>query len=104
VKPCLAAIQAGGVRALAHITGGGLTENLPRVVPDGLTAGGVAAGEMLRTFNCGIGMAVIVDPDRADSVAGVLADAGERVHRIGRIVAGDGASELGDLEAAWPGG
>ena len=123
VKPCLAAIQAGGVRALAHVTGGGLTENLPRVVPDGLTprlqgftwpvppvfrwlaqAGGVAAGEMLRTFNCGIGMAVIVDPDRADSVAGVLADAGERVHRIGRIVAGDEASELGDLEAAWPGG
>ena len=125
VKPCLAAIRAGGVRALAHITGGGLVENLPRVIPEGLAprlqgltwpvpavfrwlarAGGVAPGEMLRTFNCGLGMAVIVDPGRAEAVTAVLAESGERVHRIGRIVAGDGAPGLGDLdalEAAWPG-
>ena len=122
VKPCLAAIAAGGVRALAHITGGGLTENLPRVLPDGLTAridglawplppefgwlsqaGGVPADEMLRTFNCGIGMAVIVDPDAAEAVAARLAEAGERVHPIGRIVTGGKGIDLGAVEAAWPG-
>jgi len=125
VKPCLAAIAAGGVRALAHITGGGLVENLPRVLPDGLAArlaggswpvppvfewlsaaGGMTAREMLRTFNCGVGMAVIADPDRADSVAAGLGKAGERVHRIGRIVARDqsaGPLDMGELEAAWRG-
>ncbi|MEE8293867.1 MAG: phosphoribosylformylglycinamidine cyclo-ligase, partial [Kiloniellales bacterium] len=75
VRPCLAAVAAGGVKALAHVTGGGLLENLPRVLPEGLavridglcwpvppvftwlsTAGEVAVSEMLRTFNCGIGM------------------------------------------------
>jgi phosphoribosylformylglycinamidine cyclo-ligase len=125
VKPCLAAIAAGGVRALAHITGGGLVENLPRVIPDGLAArlaggswpvppvfewlaavGGITAGEMLRTFNCGIGMAVIVDPGEAERLAAGLGEAGERVHRIGRIVARDpeaGPLDLGELEAAWLG-
>jgi phosphoribosylformylglycinamidine cyclo-ligase len=124
VKSCLAAIAAGGVRALAHITGGGLPENLPRVIPDGLAAclaggswpvppvfawltaaGGVAAAEMLRTFNCGIGMAVIVDPERADEIAARFGEAGERVHRIGRIVARDpeaGPFQLDDPEALWP--
>jgi len=125
VKPCLAAIAAGGVRALAHITGGGLLENLPRVIPDELAArldgpawpvppvfrwlsqaGGVPPGEMLRTFNCGIGMAVIVDPDEAEQIAADLAKAGERVHRIGRIVKrepGAAALDPGALEAAWHG-
>ncbi len=84
VKSCLAALQTGGVRAFAHITGGGLTENLPRVLPDDLCAtldpaswtapavfdwlakqGGIEAAEMRRTFNCGIGMTVIVAPDSA---------------------------------------
>lgn len=125
VKPCLAAIAAGGIRALAHITGGGLVENLPRVIPDGLAArlaggswpvppvfrwlaaaGGVPADDMLRTFNCGIGMAVIVAPDRAEGAAAAFAGAGERVHRIGRIVPRDreaGSFELDDAEALWPG-
>jgi len=125
VKPCLSAIAAGGVRALAHITGGGLVENLPRVIPDGLAArlaggswpvppvfrwlaaaGGVPAGDMLRTFNCGVGMAVIVAPDRAEGAAAAFAGAGERVHRIGRIVRRDreaGSFELDDAEALWPG-
>jgi len=125
VKPCLAAIAADGIRALAHITGGGLVENLPRVIPDGLAArlaggswpvppvfrwlaaaGGVPAGDMLRTFNCGIGMAVIVAPDRAEGAAAAFAGAGERVHRIGRIVRRDreaGSFELDDAEALWPG-
>ncbi len=125
VKPCLAAIAAGGIRALAHITGGGLVENLPRVIPAGLAArlaggswpvppvfrwlaaaGGVPAGDMLRTFNCGIGMAVIVAPDRAEGAAAAFAGAGERVRRIGRVVPRDreaGSFELDDAEALWPG-
>ncbi len=125
VRACLAAIETGGVRALAHITGGGLVENLPRVLPDGLAAriegltwplapvfawlaetGGVSAAEMLRTFNCGIGMAVIAAPDEAEAVAERLAAEGERVHRIGRIAArraGAPAVDLSEVEAAWPG-
>ena len=124
VKPCLAAIAAGGIRALAHITGGGLVENLPRVLPAGLAAvldglawplppvfrwlsaaGGVAPEEMLRTFNCGIGMVAVVEPERAEAVAAALGEAGERVHRIGRIVARDEAAaplDAGALAAAWP--
>ena len=80
VRSCLAAIrETGGVKALAHITGGGFTENIPRVLPDGLgvridlarvpftplfrwlaATGGIAEQEMLRTFNCGVGMVVVV--------------------------------------------
>jgi phosphoribosylformylglycinamidine cyclo-ligase len=104
VRSCLAAIRAGGVHALAHITGGGLVENLPRVLPSHLAAeidgaawspppvfawladaGGVPAAEMLRTFNCGIGMVVVVAADRAEAIAALLAGQGERVFRIGRI-------------------
>jgi phosphoribosylformylglycinamidine cyclo-ligase len=106
VKSCLAAIRAGGVHALAHITGGGLLENIPRILPDGLAAtldssswdepalfgwlaeaGGIARHEMYRTFNCGIGMAVIVAADAADEIAATLRDAGETVTRIGRVEA-----------------
>jgi len=110
VKSCLAAIRAGGVHALAHITGGGLLENIPRVLPDGLAArldasgwreppvfgwlaqaGGIARHEMYRTFNCGVGMAVIVAPEAADALTAIFADYGETVSRIGRIEArGDG--------------
>src|SRR4051794_9230118 len=92
VRSCLAGIrETGGVKALAHITGGGFTENIPRVLPDGLavcvdlahvpvlpvfkwlaTTGGIVESEMLRTFNCGIGMVAVVDPARAEAVAAVL--------------------------------
>jgi phosphoribosylformylglycinamidine cyclo-ligase len=124
VRPCLAALKAGGVKAYAHITGGGLIENVPRVLLDGLAAeidaatwalppvfawlartAGIARIEMARTFNCGIGMVAIVAPDRADAIAAVLTQAGERVHRIGRIVkgAGEASAHLVNLERAWPG-
>jgi phosphoribosylformylglycinamidine cyclo-ligase len=104
VKACLAALETGAVRALAHITGGGLVENLPRVLPEGAAAvidgaawpvppvfswlardGGVPAGEMIRTFNCGIGMAVVAEAARAAEVEAALVGAGESVFRIGRI-------------------
>ncbi|MCB1365098.1 MAG: phosphoribosylformylglycinamidine cyclo-ligase [Rhodobacteraceae bacterium] len=114
VKPSLAAIRAGGVHALAHVTGGGLTENLPRVLPEGLGAeidlgawtrppvfgwmqqvGGIAAPEMLKTFNCGIGMIVVCEAGRADDLAALLAEAGEGVHRIGRVCNGRGVTYTG---------
>lgn len=116
VKPALAAIRAGGVHALAHITGGGLTENLPRVLPDDLGAqidlnawdlppvfrwmaetGGIAEAEMLKTFNCGIGMIVVCAADRADDLAALLTDAGETVARIGAVTEGEGVSYAGKL-------
>ena len=116
VKPALAAIRAGGVRGLAHITGGGLTENLPRILPEGCGAaidlgawrlppvfrwlaetGGIAPSEMLKTFNAGIGMVLVVAPDRADALAGLLADMGERVHRLGHVTDGAGVTYAGAL-------
>ena len=107
VRPLLTAIrETGAIKALAHITGGGLTENLPRVVPDDLAAsidldtlsphpvfgwlgktGGVADDEMLRTFNCGVGMMVVVGADRADAVVDVLSSAGETVAVVGYLKA-----------------
>ena len=116
VKPALSAIEAGGVHALAHITGGGLTENLPRVLPAGLGAlidlgewelppvfkwlaetGGLDEAELLKTFNAGIGMVMAVAPKRAESVTAVLEAAGETVVQIGRVQAGAGVSYLGSL-------
>lgn len=116
VKPALAAIRAGGVKGLAHITGGGLTENLPRILPDGLgaevdldawtlppvfrwlaQAGGIAPEEMLKTFNCGIGMVLVVAPDRADALQHLLAEAGETVHVLGRFTQGAGVAYRGEL-------
>jgi phosphoribosylformylglycinamidine cyclo-ligase len=93
------------VHALAHITGGGLTENVPRVLPEGLAAafdlaawelppvfrwlmrtGGVTREEMLRTFNCGIGMVAVVAQPDAGAVTDQLEAHGEQVHRIGSVV------------------
>ena len=106
VKPLLSLMQTLPVKGMAHITGGGLTENIPRVLPDHLTAiidadswtlpplfqwlqaeGNVALQEMYRTFNCGIGMAVIVAAADADAAFTHLTAAGEQVMRIGRIEA-----------------
>jgi len=106
VEACLDAIRAtGAVKALAHITGGGLTENIPRVLPEGLgvridlervpvlpvfqwlaQTGGVAETEMLRTFNCGVGMVAIVAPDRAGAVEAAFAQAGHSVISLGAVV------------------
>jgi phosphoribosylformylglycinamidine cyclo-ligase len=105
VKSVMAAIKAGGVKALAHITGGGLVDNVPRVLPDTLQAdidgaswklpavfgwlmktGGVPVDDMVRTFNCGIGMIAVVAPDAEARVTQVLKDHGETVYRIGSIV------------------
>ncbi len=116
VKPVLEAIRAGGVRGLAHITGGGLTENLPRVLPDRLCAqidlgtwalppvfgwmaqtGDIAPQEMLKTFNCGIGMVLVVAPDRAEALSVLLTDAGETVTRIGQLGVGSGVRYEGAM-------
>jgi len=123
VASTLAAVRAGCIKALAHITGGGLIENLPRVLPQGCAAeidaanwalppvfewlkrsGGLAPLELARTFNCGIGMMAVVDPDRMAEAERTLAAAGERTVRIGRIVAGSGAPKvhLLNAERAWP--
>jgi phosphoribosylformylglycinamidine cyclo-ligase len=104
VKSLLALLAQTEVHALAHITGGGLTENLPRVLPGHSCAqidrdswqlppvfewlqseGNIAGTEMLRTFNCGIGMVVCVPAEQADQAAALLQNLGETVYRIGKI-------------------
>ncbi|MFC3616631.1 phosphoribosylformylglycinamidine cyclo-ligase [Lutimaribacter marinistellae] len=116
VRPVLSAIRAGGVHGLAHITGGGLTENLPRVLPEGLGAeidlgawtlppvfawmaqvGGIAEAEMLKTFNCGIGMVVVCAADQAEALTALLEGEGETVHRLGHVAAGEGVRYAGAL-------
>lgn len=116
VKPALAAVRAGGVHALAHITGGGLTENLPRVLPEGLGAdinlsawalppvfrwlagtAGMAEAELLKTFNCGIGMIAVVAPDRAEALTALLSGLGETVVPLGHVTPGQGVSYRGAL-------
>ena len=123
VRSCLAAIAAGGVKALAHITGGGLVENPPRILGDGQVmrldldawplpplfawlgrAGRLAPLELLRTFNCGIGMVLVVEPERAAAVTAALQANGETVLPIGEIVEAPGRArvEFLHLETAWP--
>ena len=112
VKGALAAIRTGGVKGLAHITGGGITDNLPRCLPPGLDgevdlarinplpvfewlarAGGVKEAEMLRAFNCGIGLVAVTSPDDAASVIEAFQGAGDKAARIGTLVAGEAPSE-----------
>ncbi|OBX20752.1 phosphoribosylformylglycinamidine cyclo-ligase [Erythrobacter sp. QSSC1-22B] len=108
VKSLLGPIRAGRIAALAHITGGGLLENIPRVLPEsahavvdadgwrqpGLMAflqqqGAIEPGEMARTFNCGVGMVLAVDAGDVEALTESLTTAGETVLRIGTIESGD---------------
>ncbi|QFY88887.1 phosphoribosylformylglycinamidine cyclo-ligase [Magnetovirga frankeli] len=119
VKPLLALLDQLEVHALAHITGGGLPENLPRVLPQGLDAeidlgswprpalfrllqeqGNVVESEMLRTFNCGIGMLVIVPAEQAQQATALLGQAGEQVYRLGQIIANGGQAPQVRLQGA----
>lgn len=126
VASLLPLLREGRIKGLAHITGGGLLENVPRVLPAGTHAtidadawaqprlmaflqaqGAIEPEEMARTFNCGIGMAVVVAADDADAVAAALAEAGETVARIGMVEAGDrgctvrGSAETWSARADW---
>jgi phosphoribosylformylglycinamidine cyclo-ligase len=117
VRSALAALGTGGVHALAHITGGGLTENLPRVLPEGLGVevdlsswalppvfrwlaeeGGLDQAEMLKTFNAGIGMVLVVGAGEAPAIEAELREAGETVFRIGTVTPGEGVRTTGRLK------
>ena len=120
VRSLLPLAKSGKVKGLAHITGGGLLENIPRVLPKGCLAivdtagwalpdlfaelqrgGHVAATEMARTFNCGIGMAVVVDAGDIDSVTSELVAAGETVVRLGQIIAGERGCTVHGKAGTW---
>ncbi|RJY08149.1 phosphoribosylformylglycinamidine cyclo-ligase [Aurantiacibacter aquimixticola] len=122
VKSLLPVVRDGRVDALAHITGGGLLENLPRVLPEGARAvvdadawpqsglmaflqaqGNIEPGEMARTFNCGIGMVLAVTPGQADAVTAALQDAGETVYRIGEIIEGSRGCTVRGSVGTWSG-
>jgi phosphoribosylformylglycinamidine cyclo-ligase len=123
VKSCLAALrETKTIKAFAHITGGGFPDNIPRVLPEGLgvrldltrvpvlpvfkwlaATGGIAEPEMLRTFNCGIGLIAVVDAAGADAVMASFARVGETAVRFGQVVPG-GAEPVGydgRLDLAW---
>ena len=122
IQPCLAAIRSGGVKALAHITGGGLTENIPRILPSNLSVlldgsewsmpgvfpwlaseGAVAMEEMARVFNCGIGMVIISAVEEAQVVLNAVTEAGEEASIIGRAIeAGDECPvQIQDWSDSW---
>jgi len=124
VQSCLAAIRAtGAVKALAHITGGGFVDNIPRVLPQGLAvaldldrvpvhpvfkwlaaAGGVSEREMLRTFNCGIGMIAVLDAEAAEQACEAFAANGETVVQLGEVIAAAGeptAAFRGRFDLSW---
>ena len=123
VVGAMAAIAAGGVKALAHITGGGLVENPPRVLGPGQVmhldlaawelppvfawlaqAGRLSTLELLRTFNCGLGMLLVVDPTRAERIGAALEAQGETVRIVGRIGSCPGRAHVAfsSLDSAWP--
>ena len=120
VRSLLPVVRAGKIDALAHITGGGLLENVPRVLPEreravidagaweqpGLMAflqreGNIAPGEMARTFNCGIGMVLAVRPELASEVVAELEAAGEEVAHIGEIAAGQRGCTVRGPAGSW---
>jgi phosphoribosylformylglycinamidine cyclo-ligase len=113
VRAALEAMQTGGVKGLAHITGGGITDNLPRCLPDGLDGevdldtiavlpvfrwlameAGIVEREMLRTFNCGIGMVAVADEKHAGQVIDAFQEAGDHATRIGRLIPGAGEAKV----------
>jgi phosphoribosylformylglycinamidine cyclo-ligase len=116
VRPAVAALNTGKLKALAHITGGGLTENLPRALPEGMGAtinlgmwdrlpifqwlidqADLAADEALKTFNCGIGMIAIAHPDDAHAIMTALSDEGIEPVKIGVVNACEGVNYIGNL-------
>ncbi|MBT8142153.1 MAG: phosphoribosylformylglycinamidine cyclo-ligase [Gammaproteobacteria bacterium] len=107
VKSILDVLQNHSINAMVHVTGGGLTENIPRVLPDNVdavietsawtypaifqwlqTQGKIADAEMRRTFNCGIGYILVVSPEQTDAIVAALTDCGEQVIRLGEITPG----------------
>ncbi|MCG8492463.1 MAG: phosphoribosylformylglycinamidine cyclo-ligase, partial [Sneathiellales bacterium] len=123
VKSCLAGIRAGHIKALSHITGGGLFENIPRILPDNLVAeldanawdlpplfnwladlGNIAPRELATTFNCGIGMIVAVSEENTDAALSLLEEQGEAPKVLGKLISRDGDAEqvvIKDLEKAF---
>ncbi len=113
VRCTLAALHTGGIKGLAHITGGGVTDNLPRALPDGLDAevdlgswqplpvfgwlaktAGIAEREMLRTFNCGIGLVAVVAAEQAGHVIDAFQECGDKAVRIGHLIRGEGETKV----------
>jgi phosphoribosylformylglycinamidine cyclo-ligase len=120
VRSLLPLVRSGNIHAMAHITGGGLLENIPRILPEALHAhvnadlwpqprlmaflqaqGHIEPEEMARTFNCGIGMAVVVGEAVADQVIADLRAAGETVHRIGHITTGTKGCTVSGTGDTW---
>ncbi|WP_416832179.1 MAG: phosphoribosylformylglycinamidine cyclo-ligase [Erythrobacter sp.] len=120
VASLLPLVREGLIDALAHITGGGLLENIPRILPKGAHAGvdadmwrqprlmaflqaqgAIEPGEMARTFNCGVGMVLAVKPDNVDEVCRRLIEAGEDVFGVGEIVAGDKGCTVRGSMGTW---
>ena len=124
VKSCLSAHNAGLIKGLAHITGGGLIENIPRILPEGLSVeldgrswevgdvfkwlsrvGGIQPQEMARTFNCGIGMIAVISPEHLEEAKKIFSKAGETVYKIGFILSDDNKEpvEIKNWEEVWEG-
>jgi phosphoribosylformylglycinamidine cyclo-ligase len=120
VRSLLPVVRGGKIDALAHVTGGGLLENVPRVLPEGAHAvidadaweqpalmaflqrqGNIAPGEMARTFNCGIGMVLAVQPELAGEVVAELEEAGEDVSRIGEVARGPRGCTVRGPDGGW---
>jgi len=123
VQSLLPSIRSGKIDALAHITGGGLLENIPRVLPEGAHAvveadawkqpklmkflqkqGNIEPGEMARTFNCGVGMVLAVSPEMVKDVKSELEERGELVFRIGEVIAGQRGCTVRGAKGSWSAG
>jgi len=123
VKPALQAVKTGHVKAMAHITGGGLLDNIPRVLPEGLGVwistsnwpvppvfkwmaqkANIDGHEMARTFNCGIGFVLIVSREHADEIMKIWTEAGEKIYRIGEVETNKSARRvtLQGVDSGWP--